>query len=170
MSHVDHKTRWPESFCNPDFVVFVCDELLPWLTAECQLPGDVDATLVGLSLTGLSGAHVALHSRGRFSRVVCQSGSFWWEGGQLIDEVAGLACADVTFRITIGDEETKAPVDHGDGLVQEEPQLDSNRRMRDALRAKGFSVSYDEFSGGHEIAPWRDDLPGSLINVYGELS
>jgi len=166
VSHVDYETRWPESFCNPDFARFVAGELLPWLTTEFGLTRGAETVLAGLSLTGLSAAHAALHAPNTFSRVLCQSGSFWWNRGHLADDVANRAASNTVFRITVGADETKEHVDHGKGLIQEESQVASNRRMRDALTAHGYRVSYEEFDGGHGVAAWREDLPGSLAALF----
>jgi enterochelin esterase family protein len=160
VSHIDFKIRWPETFMNPAFAEFLETELLPWLGV------DGEATVAGLSLTGLAAAHAAIVRPGAFTRALCQSGSFWWEDGRMIDEVARLPRADVRFRVSVGAAETDEEVDHGDGLVQHESQLDSNRRMRDALVARGYAVSYAEFEGGHGVAAWRDDLPAGLTSLF----
>jgi enterochelin esterase-like enzyme len=34
--------------------------------------------------------------------------------------------------------------------------------MRDALVDHGYSVSYEELAGGHDLASWENDLPNSL--------
>jgi enterochelin esterase family protein len=36
-------------------------------------------------------------------------------------------------------------------------------RRRDALRAKGYWVDYQEFNGGHECLNWRGTLAEGLI-------
>ena len=38
-----------------------------------------------------------------------------------------------------------------------------NRHMRDVLIAKGYSVHYEEFSGGHDFLGWRCMLDNALI-------
>jgi enterochelin esterase family protein len=167
VSHIDSATRWKDSFCNAEFAEYLALELLPWLVAECGVSSEKDNSIVGLSLTGLSASHAALTYPKRFPRVLSQSGSFRWSEGWLPQHVMGKPRSEVVFRLTVGSDETKADVDHGDGLFQAESQLMSNRRMRDALLATGHRVSFHEFPGGHDFASWRADLAESLIVLFG---
>jgi enterochelin esterase-like enzyme len=160
----DQAVRWPESFCNEYFAAFICDELVPW--ARARTGTKRMGLLVGVSLTGLSAAHIALSRPGVFSRVLCQSASFWWELGKLSTEVAQWPRSACRFRISVGDEETQTDIDHGSGLFQVDSQLESNRRMRDALLKHGFSVSYSEWPGGHKAESWRRELPADLLALY----
>ena len=166
VSCVDHDVRWPESFCNPAFASFLGDELLPWLTSRFAAIGPGENALVGLSLTGLSAAHAALQFPDAFPRVLCQSGSFWWNESSFAGDVRDGPLSNVAFRITVGSKETEEDVDHGKGLFQRESQVTSNRRTCDALVAKGHPVSYREFDGGHDVASWRNDLPESLTALF----
>ena len=45
--------------------------------------------------------------------------------------------------------------------------LDANRRLRDALRAKGCAVHYTEFAGGHDYVWWRGTLADALLALLG---
>lgn len=169
VSHVGQpEPRWTESFCNPGFARFLAEELLPWLAREFAVATLEETVFAGLSLTGLSAAHAALHYPRLFPRVLCQSGSFWWNDGWLIAEVAGASGGGVSFRMTVGEEETAGNVDHGSGLVQRESQRSGCRRLRDVLQAAGYPVSYREFPGGHDVASWRADLPGSLASLFDD--
>ena len=47
--------------------------------------------------------------------------------------------------------------------VLEDRLLDSTRALRDDLRAKGYDVAYQEFSGGHDFFWWRETLADGLI-------
>lgn len=154
--------RWKESFCNDDFATMLVDEMLPWLRSEFALPGDGETILAGLSLTGLSAVHAALKSGDVFTRVLSQSGSFWWNDEWLSQNIDTFPASNTAFRIVVGDEESDENVDHGDGLIQVVSQRDGCLRMRDALLAKGHPVSYAEYHGGHQLAPWREELAGSL--------
>ncbi len=162
VSHIDYPTRWRESFCNPDFAAFLSSELMPWVVKEFAVSGELPNAVVGLSLTGLAAAHAALQHPEMLPRVVCQSASFWWREGWLIDDVLRRPVSEVTLHISVGVHEVDENVDHGDGLIQKESQLSSNRRMRNAIASKGFAHTYREFDGGHDFASFRRDLPDAL--------
>ena len=162
VSHIDYPTRWRESFCNPDFATFLSTELLPWVSEEFNVRGELPNAVVGLSLTGLAAAHAALQHPETLHRVLCQSGSFWWQDGWLIDEVLRQPPSDLALCFSVGLREIDENVDHGDRLFQKESQLSANRRMRDAVASKGFRTLYREFDGGHDIASFQLDLPHGL--------
>jgi hypothetical protein len=41
-------------------------------------------------------------------------------------------------------------------------QIETNRRMRDALAAKGYPVGYSEYDGGHSFLNWSGGLANGL--------
>src|SRR4029078_7812381 len=72
--------RHSDYTCDPGYGVFISEDVVPWL-----LSGQVDidtyrTTIVGLSLSGLAAAHIALSYPNQFRAAICQSPSFWWEG------------------------------------------------------------------------------------------
>lgn len=160
----DREMRWPESMCHPDFPTFLCDELLPQLEATTH--ASAERLLAGVSLTGLSAAHAALARPGVFDKVLCLSGSFWWEDAALARRVPEFAASTTSFWLTVGDEETATDVDHGHGLIQVLSQVDGVRRMRDALLEHGVGAEYVEFSGGHHASSWRRALYGDLQGLW----
>jgi enterochelin esterase family protein len=48
--------------------------------------------------------------------------------------------------------------------------LQANRTMRDVLLAKGYSVHYSEFCGGHQYINFRATLPEGLIALLGKTT
>lgn len=164
VSHASTAARWIECPCHPPFARFVNDELLPWLEAlHPAITACTERVLAGLSYTGLAAAYVALHPSGRFTKVISQSGSFWWNDCWLIAHVRPPAdLPRVAFHLDVGRRETAEMVRHKDDVLQVVSQLDANRRMRDALRARGCVVRYLEFDGGHDFAAWEKTLPGAL--------
>jgi enterochelin esterase-like enzyme len=169
VSHIDGVTRWPESFCNERFARFVSEELIPWAKGQITTTAeDVPIILGGLSLTGLAAAHTAFLYPDSFAGVLCQSASFWWSDNWLTHQFQRAPLRVPPFRIFCGNLETADYVEHGPELIQRTSQLDSNRLMRDALIEHGCSISYEEFSGGHDIASWKADLPNSLQSLLGK--
>jgi enterochelin esterase family protein len=47
------------------------------------------------------------------------------------------------------------------------PILESNRRLRNVLQAKGYEVHYHEFNGGHDLLCWRGTFADGLIALIG---
>ena len=46
-------------------------------------------------------------------------------------------------------------------------QLDTNRRLRDVLRAKGTEVVYREFNGNHTYLNWRGGFADGVVALLG---
>jgi enterochelin esterase-like enzyme len=72
-------SRWVECPCYSRFAQFIEEELFPWL--ERTYPSALEAqerVIAGLSYTGLAAAYVSMMNPSRFTKVIAQSGSFWW--------------------------------------------------------------------------------------------
>jgi enterochelin esterase family protein len=155
---LDDDVRWDELTCDGRFTGFLVRELLPWAAQRWPLTADPARTvLAGQGLGGLTAAHAALTSPGRFGNALVQSGSFWWPAGTgaewLTDRIEDSARRPVRFRISAG--------------TQEWVLLPANRRLRDVLRARGYDVDYREINAGHDYLPWRDELAAGLVHLLG---
>jgi enterochelin esterase-like enzyme len=145
------------------FADFLARELVPWLRRSYHVsvaPGDT--LLAGSSLGGVAALFAALRHPEVFGNVLSQSGAFFIAPGgwgpealsdqistALVEKVASLPRRPVRVWMEVGEFEPAT-------------LLGENRHMRDALRAKGYEVSYREYHGGHDYACWRGSIAEGL--------
>lgn len=162
-------TRIPDLSCSKPFADFLCKELVPQVRSEYHVSAEPERTTIGgLSLGGLMASFCALHHSEIFGNVLSQSGSYWWypggieeadevlrngEPGWLTREYAAAPRKAVRFYLEIGRFEEDG---FGTGCSE-------HRRFRDVLKAKGYSVQYSEYSGGHDYVCWRGSFADGLI-------
>jgi enterochelin esterase family protein len=151
---------------TPAIADFVVHELMLWAHTTLGAGADPARNIIaGASRGGLVAAHVALGAPQVFGAVISQSGSFWWpapaEGKPewLIRQVRRRPDADLRFYLDVGTRETMP------GPGNAPSQLAVNRRMRDALRAHGYAVTYAEYTGGHDYINWRRTFANALLAV-----
>jgi enterochelin esterase-like enzyme len=46
--------------------------------------------------------------------------------------------------------------------------LETSRHMRDVLQAKGYTVDYQQFVGGHDYLSWRGTFADGLVDLLGK--
>ena len=148
---------------QPRFASFLGDQLLPWVRQRYNVTRDPHRVIVtGSSAGGLGAAYVAFARPELFGNVLSQSGAFWRGAAGangapyewLTAQVSAVPRKDVRFLLDVGALETHE-VMGGSGPVF----IDANRRLRDALRKKGYSVVYAEVPGGrHAPEFWRARL------------
>ena len=96
-----------------------------------------------------------------------QSGAFWWrpdeaeEHGWLVRQCVASERLPPRFYMDAGTFERG---------IRDPSILHYNRHMRDVLRAKGYPVSYSEFSGGHDYICWQGTLADGLLALVGHGS
>lgn len=178
---VGNTERSRELPCNPQFAEFLHQELVPWARKEFHVSSQPERTVVaGSSFGGLAAACAALRHPETFGNVLSQSGSFYWEpstdpatvvagrrkrdfyaeSNWVAQEIVRRQRLPVRFYLDAGLFETYT-TDRGASI------LESNRRVKDVLRAKGYAVEYKEFVGGHDYLSWRGTFADGLLFVMG---
>ncbi|MDA3926284.1 MAG: alpha/beta hydrolase-fold protein [Kiritimatiellae bacterium] len=158
------ESRWKECPCHPQFAIFIEKELIPWLEHRYPVISSApEKVLVGLSYTGLAASYVALMTNGLFSKVISQSGSYWFNDCQLIEQYKEIA-EPILFShyINAGNRETQTDIEHKAGVFQSISQLDAVQRFRNVLRDKQCEVLYEVFDGAHSAECWRATLSSAL--------
>jgi enterochelin esterase family protein len=174
---------------NSKFIDSIATEVVPWVRAHYKVTKEPARTVVGgYSAGGLAAAHAGLRHSEVFGNVFSQSGSFWWapdhNGGFCGPECSAAgnvpnASMDGTtepnwmakqflaspklplrFYLEAGAFELDMRGKGGD-------ILEPTRHLRDVLRAKGYSVEFHQFVGGHDGLSWRGDFADALITLLG---
>lgn len=155
------ESRSSDLHASPAFLRFLTEELMPWLHAHFNVTHDPAETIIGgYSLGGLAAAFTAMRRPDLFGNVLSQSGSFWegnanikWEF--LASKFQSSPRLPIRFFMEAGLLEDVS--DEGPTL------LAANRHLAAILKAKGYSVTYQEVGGTHEPVHWRDTLPPGLL-------
>jgi len=162
-------SRNTEMACNPKFSDFLAKEVVPWVRENYYVTKDRNQTAVaGSSFGGLAATFAAFSHPEVFGNVISQSGSFWWkpkgdhEHEWLTRQFAASPVLPLRFYLDVGLLERGPTLDNGPD------QVVVNRHMRDVLQAKGYSIHYREFNGGHEYFNWRGTFADALLALFGK--
>jgi len=149
------------------FAAFLAEEVLEWVRRRWKVTRDPHRTIVaGASAGGLAAAYVAFQRPDLFGNVLSQSGAFRRgnEGSNdapfewLTSRYAASPRRDVRFWVEVGSRESRGALGGAAPSI-----LESNRRFRDALRAKGYAVTYAEVpEGEHDVSLWQNRLPAGI--------
>jgi enterochelin esterase family protein len=158
-----------EMACNPKFSDFLAKEVVPWVRENYHVTKDKGQTAVaGSSFGGLAATYAGFSHPEVFGNVISQSGSFWWkpqndsEHEWLTRQFVQSPVLPLRVYLDVGLlERGRTPDDGPDQVVV-------NRHMRDVLQAKGYSVHYREFNGGHEYFNWRGTFADALLALFGK--
>lgn len=164
------QTRQRDLACHAPFADFLTGELLPWARGRYHLTGDPGQSAIGgVSLGGLMAAFVGLRHADIFGNVLAQSAFFGWkprdegEDAWIARQFIASPRLPLRFYIEAGRLETQVhTIEPGWNNF-----LVGARYMRDVLRAKGYTVHYAEFCGGHNPMNWRGTLADGLLALLG---
>jgi enterochelin esterase-like enzyme len=168
------RDRDKELSCSEPFADFVAKEVVPWVRKNYHVSPDPRRTIVsGISTGGLMAGYCGFRHAGVFGNVLSLSGAYFWypgvdegtaplkaEPGWLTRQFVTSPRLPVRFYLAAGRFEIGPPPTLS--------LLGENRRLRDVLEAKGYSVRYREFSGGHDAFGWRGPLIDGLIALSVE--
>jgi enterochelin esterase family protein len=153
--------------CYRPFADFLASELLPWARDRYRVTSDPGATVVaGSSYGGLAATCAAMWYPKIFGNFLSQSASYWWKPDTETEyewprrQFASRDTLPLRAFITVGLMETLPKPGNTD-------QVKVNRAFRDALKAKGYDITYTEFNGAHEYIDWQGTLPDGLIVLLG---
>jgi enterochelin esterase-like enzyme len=153
-------SRGVEYACNEATTGFVVNQVLPLARAELNLldPRTVPGAygVAGASMGGLMALYTALRHPELFGHVLSQSGAF------------GMDETDMVVFDLIRDGAPKPLKVWMDLGKYDLPELTSpNRRLHALLQAKGYAVTYSEYSGGHNYPAWRNEVGRGLETLFG---
>lgn len=163
--------------CGPAYERFFAEEL-PHM-AETVFPLSTrreDRFVAGLSMGGYGALRLALRHPDRYAAAAALSGAF--DLAQVLPRLAQAhpMGAAVFGHITDGGPDqwdlaklTRRALDAGAALPAlllscgvDDAVLDMNRALRDALRAMGVALTYEEHPGDHDWDYWDAQLPAVL--------
>ncbi len=160
VNHGGTQARGIEYTSNDASLAFLMSQVLPLAQRELDLqdykshPGVY--AIAGASASGLMAFYTARRLPHVFGKVLSQSGAFAWGEFDM-----------VVFDLYRQGEIHPLKIWMDAGLFDLAGLLDANRRMRDVLAAREYEFEYKEFSAGHNIRAWKNELPGGLQYLFG---
>jgi len=154
--------------CSQPFSDFVAKELVPWVRKNYHVSaGPTQVTIGGMSAGGRMAAYCGLRHSEVFGNVLSLSGGFeWWPGAleERMDEEPGWLTREFVTapRLPVRFYLAAGRFEH---WFFPSSLLTENRRLRDVLQAKGYTVAYAEFSGGHDPVCWRGPFVDGLMTL-----
>ncbi|MDG2948005.1 alpha/beta hydrolase-fold protein [Bisgaard Taxon 10/6] len=162
------ESRHQELPPNSLFTRMLAKELYPWITQQLHIKTSPNRTaLIGSSFGGLAASYVAAKYPELFGNVLAMSGSFWWYKPDTPSEqknyIAHLYAVtpqrNVRFFLSAGRYET--------GGNDDSSILSSSRHLHDVLTAKGYVVTYREYTTDHSYFAWQGILSDGLSTLFG---
>ncbi|MDX1418443.1 MAG: alpha/beta hydrolase-fold protein [Rubricoccaceae bacterium] len=157
--------RATEYGLNDDYVAFVADEAVPYVDAIYRTqPAPEHRLTVGDSYGGLIATYLPFRRPDVFGQGYSQSGYHSFQDGRMIRLVEEEPPAPIRLWVDVGTYERVV----GAGLLPEAERdfLAANRRLRDALAAKGYDAVYREYPQGHTWGNWRAHLLDALPHFF----
>jgi enterochelin esterase family protein len=161
----DAPNRMTEYGLNDDFVAFLADELVPFVDARYRTRTDAsDRLIVGDSYGGLIATYVPFRRSDMFGLGYSQSGYHSFQDDRMIRMIEDTPPRPIRLYVDVGTYEGTV----GAGLLpaSETDFTAANRRLRNALAAKGYDFVYAEYPEGHTWGNWRAHLIDGLRHFF----
>ena len=148
-----------------DYGRFLVEELKPFIDSEYRtLPDRENTGIAGSSLGGLVSIYFAFSLEGTFSRIGVVSPAVFWADDHIVQLVSDSEKVDSRIWLDVGTREGSTP---GEQIRW----VESARRLRDALVAKGWEpgkdLEYFEDEGAvHNEAAWAGRVERILKFLY----
>ena len=139
--------------CNPDYVKFYQQELIPEIDKQFSTKANQSARgILGLSFGGLNSMYFGIHANDVFGKIGIQS-------------PAPHPCPNIYDEYKT---HSKLPIDIylSTGTVND--KKDATRKLKKILEDKGYDFEYKEVAEGHNWKNWKPLLDDVLIHFYGE--
>src|ERR1051326_973289 len=146
---------------------FVATELVPWARSNYRIKeGPAHVVVGGSSYGGLAASYIAFRHSAIIGNVLSLSGSYWANRGTDVPpQLPYSAEHGLTNELFRGSE--RLPIRYYLAIGRFDSGVFTNRELRDVLLTKGYTVTYDEFDGGHDHISWRGSLADGLIALIG---
>jgi enterochelin esterase-like enzyme len=157
---IRHDDRNKDLTCNAAFADFLAKELFPWLRERYAVSDDpAQAVVTGSSLGGLGAGFAAFAHPERFGNVLSLTGAYSYgpkgeEREWLVKQIAASDKLPIRWYLNVG-------------RLEGAGHIGANRRMRDALIAKGYPVRYCEFTGTHTYYSRQGTFADALSHLIG---
>lgn len=149
------KNRFIEYACSDVTLGFVLFNLIPLAKRELNLI-DIEKQhgafgTLGASMGGLISLYAGLRHPEVFGHVLSQSGAFYPKF-VVNDLVHARQSTGIKIWMDVGTMEYL---------------ITFNRNIHALLMKQGYSVAYQEYTGGHNYTAWRDEIPAGLESLFG---
>ena len=152
--------RYDMLTCSDDLNHFIAKDLLTWIRERYKITNLPSRNIIGgFSLGGLMASFIALNNYDIFGKVICESGSFWWNDEWILEKYRSIPKLPLEFYLNVGILEDR-PYD------SEPVMMDVINKFRDILLSKGYKLHYDQFESGHDYLCWGEQLGMALIYMF----
>lgn len=132
---------------------YVAGDLLDWIRSHFAVSTDPkDIVIAGQSLGGLTALKTVFDHPDRVGAALSQSASLWQDN--MMERAIAADPAASRFYLDIGTY----------GLSM----LGQNQNLSAYLQERSFSITYAEYTGGHDYACWRGSIAQGLIALLGD--